>query len=135
MTTEVTTNEQLYKLVEDYGHRYRLSQPFNLQDIHANGAFISLNRIKLGYALDDMVLCKRLVKVGESHYKVIDTRSDRERVLSLFNNPYVSISHVEIARDLKWREDKTKEMLQELVKAGVLEINPFNQSQYWIKTN
>lgn len=131
----ITTNEQLYKLVEAYGHRHRLSQPFNLHDIHANGAFINLNRIKLGYALEDMVLCKRLVKVGQSHYLAVDTRSDHDKVLSLFNNPYVSINHVEISRDLKWREDKTKEVLQELINDGKLEVNPFNQSQYWIKTN
>lgn len=133
MSTDITSNQEFEQFAIEYAVRFNHCKPFTVNDIYQH--CMSMNKVLLGYKLDDLCLAKKLVKIGDTRYAGIDKRSDKERVMAQFSNQYEWLDVPQLARFLKMREDNIKNALQELVNDGLLEKCKYIPGSYWLKVN
>jgi len=133
MSTDITNNQEFEHFAIEYAVRFQHCKPFTVNDIYQH--CLSMNKVVLGYKLDDLVLSKKLIKIGETRYAGIDKRSDKERVIAQFSNQYEWLDVPQLSRMLKMREDHIKAAIQELVNDGLLEKCIFIPGSYWLKVN
>lgn len=130
---EITNNQEFERFAIEYAVRFTHCKPFTVNDLAQH--CLSMNKKVLEYKLDDLVIAKKLLKLGETKYGGIDTRTDKQRVMSAFSNQYEWYDVPALARLLKMREDNIKNALQELVNDGLLEKCRFIGGSYWLKVN
>lgn len=133
MSTDITNDREFERFAIEYAVRFNHCKPFTVNDIYQH--CLSMNKKVLEYKLEDLVIAKKLVKIGESWYGGIDTRTDKQRVMSAFSNQYEWLSVPQIEQMLKMRETTIKAAIQELVNDGVIEKCPFIGGSYWLKVN
>lgn len=131
MSTDITNNQDFENFVNQYAVRFRHCKPFTVNDIYQH--CLSMNKKVLEYKLEDLVIAKKLTKRGETLFQGIDTRDDKQRVMSAFSNQYEWLSVPQIEQMLKMRETTIKAAIQELVKDGLIEPCKFIGGSYWLK--
>ena len=133
MSTDITNNQEFEQFVNQYAVRFHHCKPFTVNDIYQH--CLSMNKVVLGYKLEDLVIAKKLIKIGDTRFAGIDKRSDKERVMAQFSNQYEWLDVPQLSRMLKMREDHIKAALQELCQEGLLEKCIFIPGSYWLKVN
>lgn len=128
---EITNKSQIHEFIKTYAIRHRQGQRFTLHELSMH--LPSYNRTQLGWDLEDCVIAGDLVKFGESGYAGKDSRTLKEKIISLFGNETVTYSSAEIERYFKVRPQEIKDAISELITEGVLEQNPFMGMNYWLK--
>jgi len=131
MSTEITNNQEFEHFAIEYAVRFTHCKPFTVNDIYQHA--LSMNKKVLEYKLEDLVIAKKLTKRGETLFQGIDTRDDKQRVMSAFSNQYEWLSIPQIEQMLKMRETTVKAAIQELVNDGVIEKCPFIGGSYWLR--
>lgn len=131
MSTDITNNQDFEQFAIEYAVRFYHCKPFTVSDLAQH--CLSMNKKVLEYKLDDLVIAKKLLKLGETKYGGIDTRNDKQRVVSAFSNQYEWYDVPALARLLRMREDVIKTSLQELVNDGVIVKCPFIPGSFWLR--
>lgn len=130
---EITNNQDFERFALEYAVRFNHCKPFHLNDLYQH--CMSMNKVLLGYKLDDLCLAKKLLKRGDNLYQGIDNRSDSQKVMAQFSSLYEWHDVPELSRMLKMRDDHVKNAVQELVNDGLLEKCIFIPGSYWVKIN